>query len=285
MAQNIYHLLSNIKDLSPSERQVVTYILENSEEAMNLNIVEMGARSYTSSSTITRVFKKLGFDGFNDFKFKLIQDQSKYIQAQDMFVKKENILLDDDVEAIIKKTINNSVVALKSVEVLNSPETFQKVVNWMCTHKSINFYGQGVSNLICRDAMIKGLRAGCNVTAHSSFSEMMMQAKLNTQDDLAFLISYTGQTDEIIKIARSLKRNGVTTVSITANTNNSLLELCDVNMFVDNSENIYRVGGMESRISIQSVLDILFSIYFSQSTKAQRAIEKTFVEETFQNRE
>lgn len=278
---NIYILMNNIKDLSPCERQVVNYVLDNKEDVTSDTIVEMGAKSYTSASTVTRVIKKLGYERFNDFKFALVQDYRNYLESTMLFQKKETIHGDDSIQDIIDKTTTNSIMALKSVSQLNSAETFQTIVSYMKNASVMHFFGSGVSNLICKDAMMKGLRSGCNVTAHTYFSEMMMQAKLSSRNHLAFIISYTGQTSEMLKIANMLKENNVPTVSITSDSNNALINLCNYNLFVDNSESVYRVGGMESRMSMQNILDILFSIYFSQHKLARDNIERTFVDETF----
>lgn len=278
---NIYIKMSNIKDVSPSERQVIDYLLDVKSKHVNNTIVEMGAKTYTSASTVTRVYKKLGCRSFSEFKRMLIQDQKSYVESTILFTKKEPILKDDDINTIIDKTTNNCINAIISVKRLNSDNTFQSVVNLMKQCQVMHFYGSGVSNLICHDAMIKALRSGCKATAYTYYTEMIMQAKLSVKSDLAFLVSYTGQTSDILKVARVLKQNDVPTVSITSNSNNELIQLCKINIFVDNTESVYRVGGMESRVSIQNALDILFSIYFSQSAKARDYIEKTFVVDTF----
>lgn len=278
---NIYILMNNVKDLSPCERQVINYVLDNKEDVASETIVEVGAKSYTSASTVTRVIKKLGYDRFNDFKLALVQDLRNHLESTLLFNKKETITSDDSIQEIIDKTTNNSIMALRSVSQLNSAETFQTIVSYMKNSTVMHFFGSGVSNLICKDAMMKGLRSGCVVTAHTYFSEMMMQAKLSTKNHLAFIISYTGQTSEMLKIASMLKENNVPTVSITSDSNNALIKLCNYNLFVDNSESVYRVGGMESRMSMQNTLDILFSIYFSQHKLARDNIEKTFMDETF----
>ena len=101
--------MNNVKDLSPCERQVINYVLDNKEDVASETIVEVGAKSYTSASTVTRVIKKLGYDRFNDFKLALVQDLRNHLESTLLFNKKETITSDDSIQEIIDKTTNNSI--------------------------------------------------------------------------------------------------------------------------------------------------------------------------------
>lgn len=50
-------------------------------------------------------------------------------------------------------------------------------------------------------------------------------------DDIAILISNSGNTQEVVQNIAPLKRNGVTTVAFTANKESALAELCDYRIF------------------------------------------------------
>ena len=88
---------------------------------------------------------------------------------------------------------------------------------------------------------------------------MLINAKAYTEGTLAFLISYTGMTAEIVEVASELVRSGVPTVSLTSFGENELSKLCRYNLYVDASESWNRLGGMSSRISTLNMIDILFT--------------------------
>lgn len=276
--ETIYSRLQSYKDFSPSERQVVKTIIDKSESILSLGIVELGAFSYTSASTVTRVCKKMGYQGFTELKKELIQDHRLYMGSRKLYNVSQPVHSDDDVSSIIDKNIRNSINALVAVGQLNSEELFSKAVSMLEKCSMLDFYGSGVSNLICHDAMFKALRYGRPVTAYAYVHEMLMSAKTSNEDNLAILVSYTGQTPEIIQVAKILKHNNVPSISITSNTNNSLRELTTINISVDSCESIHRIGGMESRMSMQLILDIIFSCYFSRSELARENIEITKLE-------
>lgn len=279
---NILLKMKQIKDLSPSERQVVNFILNDPESAANMGIVEIAQKTYTSTSTVMRVSKKLGMEGFIDFRMQLALDVSDYLDTTLMYKKQEPLDSEDALADIVDKVTGNNVRAVLDVKRFNTLETFEKVVKMMGDAEQIDFYGTGVSNLICHDAMIKALRMGIKSTAYSFYSEMAMLARTCTPSHLAIILSYTGRTEDTLRVASYLQQGGIPSVSITSHTDNNLLELCDVNLFVDSFESIYRIGGMSSRLSSLHLLDILFSAFMNKyAQRLESAVEKTFLSETF----
>ena len=98
---------------------------------------------------------------------------------------------------------------------------------------------------------------------------MLTNAQANTEGCLAFLISYTGETEDIIEVAQTLRRLHVTTVALTSSTSNSLASQCDYKLRVDSSESWDRLGGMSSRISTLSIIDALFAALLNTNYDAQ----------------
>ena len=88
---NVFLQLIEMKDLSPSERSVVNYLLEHTENLSSDGIVEIGAKSYTSASTVMRVCKKFDCNGFTEFKSNLLKDVDEFLEYKVLFKKKEQI--------------------------------------------------------------------------------------------------------------------------------------------------------------------------------------------------
>ncbi len=279
---NLLLRMKRIQDLSPSERQIVNYILDNPDGVAGMGIVEISQKTYTSTSTMMRLIKKLNFNSFIDFRLQLSADTKEYLKNAVMHPGQVGIEKSDSLKDIIDKVSSNNARAAIDAKFLNDIAVFRKVVDMMCAAKGIDFYGTGVSNLIAQDAMIKALRVGIQATAHPYYSEMAMIANISQGDRLAFLISYTGQTTDTLRIAKKLRKAGVPSVSITSVVKNPLVEYCDVNLFVDSFESAFRVGGMNSRISALNLLDILFTAFINSNYEAfTDTISKTFLPETF----
>lgn len=247
---NIFLEMTKLKDLPPSERQVIEYVLNNPQKVCNMSIVELGVNTFTSASTVSRVCNKLNTGGFPEFKQRLCTDITHYQEYLYLNTNRIPMNTSDTTEDTIDKIISNSSKALRDVKLLNSTEKFDKVLEKLKSARKITLYGSGVSNLICHDAMIKGLRMGLDVNTFSYYSEMSIHARLSKPEDLGIIVSYTGLTVEMLKIARILKLTGCYFISITSNSPSEIVDLSDISLFVGNSESYYRIGGVESRMSM-----------------------------------
>lgn len=57
--------------------------------------------------------------------------------------------------------------------------------------------------------------------------------KLAKEDDFVVIISLSGESKGVIKLAETLRLNGVKTLSITRMMNNSLAALCSENLYIN----------------------------------------------------
>ena len=57
-------------DFTHAEVEIAHYILNHGEDVLNLSSKELAKRTYTSPATIVRLCRKLGLEGYNDFKIK-----------------------------------------------------------------------------------------------------------------------------------------------------------------------------------------------------------------------
>lgn len=256
---NILIKMAEIRDLTPSERHVVEYILDHYKEVCSMGIVELGEKTFTSTTTVKRFCRKLGVDSYTDFRMLLSAAQDNYAHRSNMNEAQAPVSRYDSVTEILEKVSQqNAQSILKTREIIDAEE-FSAVVDKMAAAKRIDFYGVGPSNVVARDAQLKCVRLKIQSTAPSDRVSMLTNAQANTEGCLAFLISYTGETEDIIEVAQTLRRLHVTTVALTSSTSNSLASQCDYKLRVDSSESWDRLGGMSSRISTPSIIDALFT--------------------------
>ncbi|MBZ9623343.1 MurR/RpiR family transcriptional regulator [Clostridium sp. FP2] len=70
MKFDIYKIADNYK-LTEIERQVLQYILKNSEYVLNKGVREVANINYTSAATVIKLSKKLGYTGYTDMVYRL----------------------------------------------------------------------------------------------------------------------------------------------------------------------------------------------------------------------
>ncbi len=256
---NILIKMAEIKDLSPSERHVVNYILENYQDVCNMGIVELGEKSFTSTTTVKRLCRKLGIDSYTNFRMMLSAAQDNYMRQDILHSNRAPVSRYDSVPEVLKKVSQQNAASIMETSRVIDAETLEKVVALMASAQRIDFYGVGPSHMVAEDASLKCLRLKIDSTAFCDRVSMLMRAKNSGEDALAFLITYTGETDDIVEVAQELRRHRVPSVALTASTSNTVARLCQYTLCVDASESWDRLGGMSSRISTLNVVDALFT--------------------------
>jgi DNA-binding MurR/RpiR family transcriptional regulator len=86
-------------------------------------------------------------------------------------------------------------------------------------------------------------------------------------EDVAFGISYSGKTIEVIESLKEAKKKGALTITLTKYGKSPVSELADIRLFTNSVEQSIRSGATASRIAQLNVIDILFTCYASRQNE------------------
>ena len=86
----IIQKLQQMKNMTHQEKLIADYILKNPESILSMNAKELSGTLYTSSSTIVRFCKKIGFSGYPQFQLQFIREYGTRTQYGD-FIQNSNI--------------------------------------------------------------------------------------------------------------------------------------------------------------------------------------------------
>jgi DNA-binding MurR/RpiR family transcriptional regulator len=249
--------INEMKDqLTNSEQKIANCILDNSHEVYNMSIHELANSCNTSSSSIVRFCRKMGFDGFKEFKIELAKDVADSEKNKDIVY--EDVSVDDSIQAVINKISSGNIKSIENtLELLDSYEV-EKAINALDKANNIYLYGIGASGLVAMDFQYKLMRINRNAFMYLD-SHTQLSTSVNIQkDDVAVGISHSGKTLEIFKAMDMANMKGATTISITKYGDNPVSNVSDIKLYVGGIEQNLRVGAIASRIAQLTVVDILF---------------------------
>lgn len=261
-------LNSKIPQLPESERKIAQYIISKRGEVLDQNISDVARATGSSSSAVTRLCKSLDISGFAQMKLML---------ARDVFAESEETDEDDNsikIDPILNNTIISSIETLKDLRNTISPETIKKAIGMILKAKYINVFGAGLSNSIAYDFSHKLLRLGFACGSAQSSQIQALLANNMKPDMLGIIVSHSGNTQEMVSIAKLLKRHGVPLIGLTCNSEGKIAALCDIVLLSTPSEPLYRQGASSSRIAQLAVIDMVFSTIVSQDTEHYMAVLK-----------
>lgn len=262
---------------SSSENLVAKYILDNYTKIIELEGQDIADKTYTSNSTVTRTCKKIGFSGFQELKLRLVEELSIF-NKENMIFDNSDIEKELSTEDIISKLNKLSISSLNENVLLQDAVQIEKVVSIIKEKDVIDFYGMGASHIVCLDAQYKFMRAGKVSNCFQGTDQQYVQAVNSKQNHIAILISYSGVTPELIKIADILLAKGIDTVSITRYTDSPLVKRCKYNLFVTSKENLTRSAAIYSRISMLNLIDVIYMTYSNKNfDEVSRKITETAI--------
>lgn len=261
---------------SPTEREIIHYVLTHAEEVVDLSIHELAAKSYSSSATILRLCRKLGLDGYRQFRLTISYELAWRKKSTEM--EKKEITRMDSLEEIVEKITHKNIVSLEDSRELVDYATLEKCVTLLCSCKTVVLYGIGSSLFVAKDAYLKLLRLNKPCIVNDDWHTQLVQARNMTADDVGIVISYSGQTVEMLECIKAMRSNGVPVISITRYGMSPISRLSTYNLYVAANESIFRSGAMSSRISQLNLIDILYTAYASRTYDASvSTLSKTHI--------
>lgn len=251
-------------DFSTSEKQLARYILEHGEEVLQYAIQQLAKKTYTSPATIVRLCKKLGLDGYSDFKIKYSAElQFDHTSKQRIDV---NFPFDeqDTSEQIAYKLASLQQETIADTLKLINFKQLDSIITALNRARIIYIFGHGNSLLAGLSFQHKMMRIGKLVEVKLIPGEQGFMSYTVTPEDIALIISYSGETQEVISIAKGLKSAKVPILGITSLGDNQLSKLSTYILNTGSREKIFsKIAPFSSKISIEYILDILFSCIFS----------------------
>lgn len=244
---------SAYRGMSKTEKQIADYILENIKLVSRSTISELSNRLGIADSTFYQFTKKIGYDGFKDFKISLLTEEfDPEISIH------EHISKGDSTDIMIKKVFDSNIKALEDTKKIIDAKQIEEAVALINKSNMLWFFGSGGSSSVAFDSYHKFLRSPIKCGYTADFHMQLMNAGLLTQNDCAIVISHTGLSKETIEIAKVLKQNNVKFILLTSYPLSPLAKLADIVLISSSEEIAYRSEALSSRLTQLSIIDVLF---------------------------
>lgn len=222
--------------LKPVERRAVDFILQYPQEVMSCTIIELAMKSNTSSATINRLIKRLGFEGFREFKKYLYQD---IIKQAGTGLKHNSLDFLDVITfsqgATVEETCGyiydlSSKVLEESHNII-SFDAINDAAQMLLSANSLCIIGTGLSGISARYAYSRFFRIGIPCYFDEDSTLYRMKSSLLTKKDVLFAISSSGRSINILNCVKAAKENNASIVSLTDYAVSPLSKLATINLF------------------------------------------------------
>lgn len=277
MKSVIVKLREYMSEASGTEKGIIKYLLEHPERVAEMSIKELAKESYASTSTITRLCHKTGFEHYKEFQKSLVYENA--LRKDTITECNCEIDKDDSLEQLVDKIFYKSIASLKDTKSLVDINVLDKCVKLLEKSRRIAFFGMGASMLVARDAYLKFMRVNKFCQVNEDYHSQIVAAENMTSEDTAVIISYSGMTEEMIRCAEIMKNGNVPFIAVTCFRESPLSRMADYNLYVTATQFEFRTGKLASRISQLAVIDMLYAAYVQNNyDECMRSLKKTYIQ-------
>lgn len=277
MSSALLRLRESYTTFSPTEQEVAGHILSDPQTVVDMSIHELARHTLSSASTIVRLCNHTGYSGYKEFRRAVTYELA--MQEKAKWTDRREIAQSDSLEEIIDKITYKNSISLEETKDLVDVTELQACVDLICNARTIYLFGMGASLCAAKDACLKFLRLNRMCVISDDWHSQLLQARNAAAQDLGIVISYSGNTAEVLECMKALKQNGTPIIAITRCVHTPVSELADHKLYTAANETIYRSGDMSAQISQLNIIDILYTavanVHYEESLKL---LSKTYIQ-------
>lgn len=260
----IINRLKDYEKMSETEITISNFILAYPREVVSDTIERLADTTYTSPSTIVRFCKKLGFNGFTDFKIKLASEMGSFDIYDERIEVDMPILPDSDTDMVLKSFYNLSIQALKDTFENIDRKSMEDAALLLRDADCISIMGVGPSLMIAGDLHYKMRRLGYNSVIEPIHGYQHIFKRNTQKNEVALIISSYANSHQIKKWIIALNAAGIKIVLITGNVNSPFIKMTATTVVMDLKERrVGKLGAFASRIALTYAVDCIYALLFN----------------------
>jgi RpiR family carbohydrate utilization transcriptional regulator len=237
--------------LSRAEQRVARWVLEHPQQAACSKLAAVASACRTSEPTVIRFCRHLGLAGFREFTIRLTEALSQPAIYVHRIVSKDDTAID-----AVSKVMDASIRSLIEIRARTSTMPFAQAVSAMLSAKQLIFVGLGASGHVARDACHKFFRLGVPCSAQTDTPTCLQFAAIASHDDVLVVLSRSGESKALERVAELAHRRGARIVAITEPASR-LAAVADIVFPCHTLEDTNVYTPMSSRLAQLAVLDAL----------------------------
>lgn len=240
-----------LPSLTRSEQKVAEIVLANTDDLMYYSVTELADFAGVGETTVMRFCRKIGFNGYQDFKLSLAQNVG--VRRTDGQHEDE----DEDHGDFVKMIYETNVNILKSSMSLLAKENLMQAIEWIDEARHVQFFGVGASGITALDAKNRLLRIGRRSEAATDSHIQAMMAVSMSEGDVAFGISVSGSTIDTNNMLMKAKENGAKVIAITNYAKSPITAIADIVLLTAGKEMPLEGGSIGAKISQLFIIDLI----------------------------
>lgn len=254
-----------VKPLNETEQLIYEYIEAHLDEIPALSSKELGRRTATSSSSVIRLIRKLGYASYVEFRTAALLDFRRSQEEDVRFGKPASLVQTTAALArleaqVIEKTQQQiSLSALECARVL------------LDHCETVLFFANDAHADLAQAAARQLGFAGKSAFVLRDGETQLLQARLLSERSLPIFISRHGQDTHLVQAARILKEREIPALLLTSRTrNNPLQDFFPYRFYGVMETELEKLSKQTFTISLKYLLDLFFVLLLDEDLEKVR---------------
>ncbi|MBQ8232872.1 MAG: MurR/RpiR family transcriptional regulator [Lachnospiraceae bacterium] len=269
----ILKIQSVYNQFTKAEKKVADYCLQHREEVPFLSITDLADACGVGDTSVYRFCRTLKLEGYQEFKMKFSLAQgTASMEAQLM---RGGALgqagagdAAQDAAApteLARRVLETHQNAIAETYMMLDREELEKVLIMFDNAKRVYFFGIGDSLLVAQEAMSKFLRITGKVNCIQDPHMQAVAAAMMNEEDLVFIISYSGATKDNLQVAKIAKDSGAKVAAISHFMKSPLTAYCDAVLLCGAKEGPLDGGSMSAKLGQLYLIDLLYQGFYERN--------------------
>lgn len=265
-----------LESMTQADQQIAQFIIDHPERMLAMSSAALAEATGRSQSSVVKFSQKLGYAGYQQLKLAVNKAKAQEWQAPAGIIH-GTIDASDSYMTILQKLIGSKLLSMRETSAVNGEKTIDQALDALAKARRIQLAGVGASSLVARDFSYKLLKLGRSVLLDNDSHIQISNASTLTKADVLVVLSYSGSSIEILRIAELAKARGATIIAITGLQPNPLLDIADISLYTVADEERVRSSAITSRDAQLMLIDMLFILLLRRQEDAYDYIHRSEV--------
>jgi len=249
--------------------KIAETILGDPETAAHASIVDLAEQSGTSTATVTRFSRALGFKGYANLRVAVATETGRAEQARWETDISGDIAPEDPLGSVLEVITAADTRAIQATASGLDPAAVDRVATAIAGAGRVEIFGLGSSGTAGSEMAFRLERIRIPVRYRADTHTALTNAALLGPGDVAISLSHSGRTREAIEVLAEAADHGALTVAVTSFARSPLAEVADVVFTTSVHETTFRLAALSALHSQLLILDLIYVAV------AQRTYERT----------
>lgn len=246
-------------ELRPSEQRIARLFLETPGETAALGVAELAARGNTSTTTVIRFCKRMGYRRLKDLTIDILNEVAREsYETASLPEVSGDIDRDDSLEHVVAKVSLAETLSIADTAKAMPIAELARAAEAVGAARRVDIFGVGASSFVGLDLQQKLTRIGRVALNWPDPHAAWTAAATLTPGAVAIAVSHSGDTVDTVDFLAIARDAGATTIAVTNHAGSRLAQPAQIVLTTAARETSFRSGALGSRIAQLMVIDCLF---------------------------